>query len=138
MTWSCRNFLPGSHNLDYSKLRNTENTNMIDNNVSSHKPLKISGGTPVQTERGGRSDAQNKTRFDPVSSKNPGHDGCNLSEEDVKAKAAEPVEAAQETQASQQSEGTQKVSSGNCPGGNVIEQILQDLLAALQDIKIGR
>ncbi|CAA6811662.1 MAG: Unknown protein [uncultured Thiotrichaceae bacterium] len=110
---------------------------MIDNNSSLHKPLKISGGTPVQTDRGRGSNASGKPIFDPVRSKNPGHDGCKVTEEQVKAKAAEPAKATEATESSQQSDSAQKVS-GNCPGGNLIEQILQDLLAALQGIQIGR
>lgn len=117
--------------------KKTEKSHMIDNNTSLHKPLKISGGTPVQTDRGRGNSASGQPNFDPVRSKNPGHDGCNVTEEQVEAKAAEAAEAPEETQSSQQSESTKKVS-GNCPGGNLIEQILQDLLAALQDIQIGR
>ncbi len=110
---------------------------MIDNNTSMQKPLKVSGGTPIQTDNARGNNTHGQTSFEPVRSKNPGHDGCKVTEEQVNAKAAEAAEATEETQTSQQSEGTKKVS-GNCPGGNLIEQILQDLLAALQDIKIGR
>lgn len=106
---------------------------MIDNNISTHKPMKLSGGTPV-TDRSRSNNASGQPNFEPVRSKNPGHDGCKVTEEQVEAKAAEAPES---SQSSQQSESTQKVS-GNCPGGNLIEQILQQLLAALQDIKIGR
>lgn len=110
---------------------------MIDNNSSMHKPLRISGGTPVQTDRSQGNSAARQPNFEPVRSKNPGHDGCKVTEEQVEAKAAEETRAPEATQSSQQSASTQKVS-GNCPGGNLIEQILQDLLAALQDIQIGR
>lgn len=106
---------------------------MIDNNTSFQKPLNINTTGSVQTDRECASKTASRSNFEPVRSKNPGHDGCNVTKEQVEAKAAEPAK----TQPSGQSAGTEKVS-GNCPGGNLIAQILQDLLAALQDVKIGR
>lgn len=111
---------------------------MADNNISMNKPLSINSGSKVDAGRGRGNTVSGQANFERISSKNPGHDGCNLSEEQVEAKAAEAPEPVETTQSSEQANSTQKVDSGNCPGGNVIEQILQDLLAALQDIKIGR
>lgn len=103
---------------------------MVDSNFGMHKPLKISSANPVQNDR---TQGQNNVRppnFEPVRSKNPCHDGCRVKPEQVEAKAAEPAPT-------QQNAETQKVS-GNCPGGNLIANILQELLTALQDVKIGR
>ncbi|PIE00547.1 MAG: hypothetical protein CSA79_03600 [Thiothrix nivea] len=104
---------------------------MIDSNFGMNKPLKVSGSNPVQNER--VSDRQNvrPQNFEPVCSKNPGHDGCNVTQKQVEeAKAAEPAQT-------QQNDGTQK-ASGNCPGGNLISQLLQEILTTLKDIQIGR
>ncbi|MEZ5535014.1 MAG: hypothetical protein R3F02_05250 [Thiolinea sp.] len=101
---------------------------MIDNNIATQKPLRISCGTPVENERSQRNNTQHRQNFEPVRSKNPGHDGCKVTQEQVEAaRAAEPAQ-------SQQAEGTQK-ASGSCPGGNLIAQILQDLLGSLESVK---
>lgn len=104
---------------------------MVDSNFGMNKPLKVGGSTLVQNDRTQGKQNIRQPNFELVRSKNPGHDGCNVTQEKVEeVKAAEPAQTGQ-------SEGTQK-ASGNCPGGNLISQLLQEILSQLEDIQIGR
>lgn len=104
---------------------------MVNSNFGMNKPLKVSISNPVQNEHvPGRQNVPPQN-FEPVRSKNPGHDGCNVTQKQVEeAKAAEPAQT-------QRNDDTQK-ASGNCPGGNLISQLLQEILTTLKDIQIGR
>lgn len=99
------------------------------NNVScsSTQPVRSDNNVEsTQNERGYRSQNTNNRGFNDRVGKNPAHDGSNVSQQQV-----EEAQAVEETSASS-SNGVDKTSGGNCPGSNIIAQLLQDLVAALE------
>lgn len=103
------------------------------------KPAQTDCSNRVQTERTNTQSFRPQP-FQNATSKNPCHDGCNVTEKQLQTSRGntDTVTKANEVTEQSQSSGTEKVSGGNCPGSNIIANILQDLFQALEATRIGR
>lgn len=104
---------------------------MIDSNVAQHTSCNHSVEATQKPKECGTQNVKGQA-FSPAASKNPSHTACNVSEQQV----AE-MQAVEANDSSQQSGHAEKASNGNCPGSNIIANLLQELASMLQDVQIG-
>ena len=110
---------------------------MID--TTTIRPGNTDSTQQVQTNRNADAQPARGQQFQTAAAGNAGHNGCNLSDEQLQASnnQAEAVDATNNT-SNEPTAGMDKASGGNCPGSNVIANLLQELIQALETSRIGR
>ncbi|MEZ5447892.1 MAG: hypothetical protein R3E95_04180 [Thiolinea sp.] len=102
---------------------------MIDTSTTSintSTPQRSDCDNSVQTDKSRGVPDFNTRSYEPASGRNPGHDGCRLSGEQL-----EQTKQTAQANSSERGNSSSKASGGACPGGNLITQLLQDLAMAL-------